>query len=461
MSRKEITLQIFHPILFSFLSLGLASGAAGTGWICIIPIVTTFSHILFISFGGVLPSPSKRILVLRLLFVSLVFFVALRIRSMTAVNLGFLPSQVVQIQGRVIYDSSITAKGNHMMKIMLSGCTTLAGDRASASGIVTVIGSQEQIISFATVVNLKGHFSEGLFIYDDINVLGRGLINSIREYLITNLQYRLAFDSDDASVLSTLLLFGRSDYAQSGIRSLAQNCGCSHILALSGMHLGIIATLSTRVFGKKVFGKAVSFILVFLFVFIAGPRPSLLRAALAFYLSSFQIDGRIFAVFLIQMILFPFSMVELGCCYGYVAVFAIVCLSPFIKGALFQFAGRLSGFLCASVSVLVLSAPIQILLTGKWYPAAIVASPVAGFLAACSMIMGMLQLAFGRIGILIWLNAHVYSALESVFTFFGTLPSAGWLGYLVLLVLIAMPIVALRIIRRILLKRCGSKILEV
>lgn len=461
MSRKEKILQPFQILLFSFLSLGLASGAAGTGWMCIVPIVTTFSQILFISFGGVLPSPSKRVLILWLVFVTSVFFVALRIRSMASVNLGFLPSQVVQIQGRVIYDSSITAKGNHMMKIMLRGCTTLAGDSASASGIVTVIGDRNQIISFATLVDLKGHFSDGLFIYDSINVMSRGWINRIREYLITRLQYRLAFDSDDASVLSTLLLLGRSDYAQSGIRSLAQNCGCSHILALSGMHLGIIATLSTRVFGKKAFGKAVSFILVFLFVFIAGPRPSLLRAALAFYLSSLQNDGRIFIVFLIQMILFPFSMVELGCCYGYVAVFAIVCLSPYIKASLFQFTGRLSGLFGASVSVLILSAPIQMFLTGRWYPVAIIAAPISGFLAACSMVIGMLLLAFGRIGFLVRLNSHVYSSLESVFTFFGTLPSAGWLGYLVLLVLIAMPFFALRIIRRILLKRCGSKVLEV
>ncbi|MBO6048668.1 MAG: hypothetical protein J6P33_02665, partial [Spirochaetales bacterium] len=134
----------------------------------------------------------------------------------------------------------------------------------------------------------------------------------------------------------------------------------------------------------------------------------------------------------------------------------IVCLSPYIKGALFQFTGRLSGFLCASISVLILSAPIQMFLTGRWYPGAIIAAPVAGFLAACSMIMGMLLLAFGRIGLLVRLNAHVYSALESVFTFFGTFPSSGWIGYLVLLVLTTLPFLALRLERRLLFKRCKS-----
>ena len=456
MSGKEISHTLTTPILFSFLSLGLVTSAAGTGWMSYVLIISSLSLTFCFSSGGVFSSPSKRLSVFRLLFLASVFFIALRIRAKCVVNLGFLPSQVFQIQGRVIYDSSITSNGNHLMKIMLRGCSTLAGDSCGASGIVTVVGNRREIISFGTVVHLQGRFSDGLFIYDKINVLGRGWINDIREYLITRLQYRLSFDSDDASVLSTMLLFGRSDYAKSAIRDLAQSCGCSHILALSGMHLGIIATLCTRVFGKKALGKAVSFLLVFLFVFIAGPRPSLLRAALAFYLSSFQMEGRIFAVFLLHMILFPFSMVELGCCYGYVAVFAIVCISPYIKASLYQFTGKLSGLFSASVSVLVLSAPVQMFLTGCWYPAAIIASPIAGFLAAISMVLGMLLLAFGRLDILVRLNVHVYSALESIFTFFATLPSSGWWGYLTLLSLVALPFVVLWIVHRCILKRCGN-----
>ena len=430
----------------------MVSDAVGTIWVSFVLLCMGLSLTILISSGGVFSSPSGKLLTFRFMFITFVFFVALRIRAMTNMSLCFLPSQVVHVRGRVIYDSSITSNGNHLMKIMLRSCGTLAGDSGSASGIVTVVGNKREIISFAAVVDLDGKFSDGLFIYDNINVIKRGWVNQVREYLITRLQYRLSFGSDDASVLSTLLLFGRSDYAQSEIRDLAQNCGCSHILALSGMHLGIIASLSTRVFGKKALGKIVSSLLVFLFVFIAGPRPSLLRAALAFYLASFHLEDRMFKVFILQMILFPFSMVELGCCYGYVAVFAIVYLSPYIKATLFQYAGKLSGLFSASIAVMVLSAPLQMMLSGKWYPAAIVASPVAGLLAATSMILGMLILAFGRIGILVNLNAWIYSALETVFTFFGTLPSSGWQGYVVLLALISAPFLVLRLVRRLMLK---------
>jgi hypothetical protein len=95
-------------------------------------------------------------------------------------------------------------------------------------------------------------------------------------------------------------------------------------------------------------------------------------------------------------------------------------------------------------------------LTGKWYPAAIIASPIAGFLAAISMVLGMLLLTFGRLDILVRLNVHVYSALESIFTFFATLPSSGWWGYLTLLSLVALPFVVLWIVHRCILKRCGN-----
>ncbi len=438
----------------SVLSLGLVNSTVGNAICTVAYPIALFVTAVAVA-GGAFTFPSRDFACALLLGLSLALFMFSRIRVMTSLSLCFEPQRIVSIEGRTVYDSSLTEKGNHMMKIMLSGCRSVCGDSGSASGLVTVIGDRVEIISSGTRVRLYGRFSDTLFVYERIQVIARGRVNDIREYLISLLEHRMAFLKDHPSTLSALLLFGRSDYGSSPIRELARNCGCSHILALSGMHLGILASMCRRLFGKRHLGICVSMAAVLAFVFIAGARPSLVRAALAFALPFVDTAFRPLAVFLLQMVLFPASMTELGCCYGYVAVSAIVCLSPYIKAMLFQWLGKASNLLSATLSVMVLSAPIQLLFDGKWHPAAIVASPVAAFLAACSMVLGLLLLAFGRMGFLVRLNGHVYQALEGMFSLFGAWPSAGWKGYALFVAALALALLVSAIVRKTMRSGCG------
>jgi hypothetical protein len=222
------------------------------------------------------------------------------------------------------------------------------------------------------------------------------------------------------------------------------------------MHLGIIAGTCRRLFGRKYLGRVVSSLMVALFVFVAGPRPSLVRAAIAFYLGFLDIRLRSLLVFLLQMVLFPVSMTEVGCCYGYAAVFAIVFLSPYIEALLFQWMGRLSKLFSATVSVMLLSAPIQMILSGRWYPAAIVASPVAGLLVAISMLLGLLLLLFGKLQPLLWLNDKVYLALENVFTYFGSWQPSKWKGYVVLICVLCSVVIVFASVRLLVRRRVES-----
>ena len=364
---------------------------------------------------------------------------AVMIRRRYSLNLCFEESAIASLEGRVVYDSSFTERGSHLMKISLYGCTAVTGDSGSAKGIVSVLGDTQAIISYGVKVHLEGRFSDGLFIYDSIQVLSRGWLNDLREYIISWLQIRLlGSNADNGSMLSCVLLLGRADNCTMAIKDRAVSCGCAHVLALSGMHLGILANLCKRFFGGRRLSSVVSYVVIAAFVFVAGPRPSLVRSALAFILAFLPSRARIIAVFLVQMVFFPATMVELGCCYGYVAVFGIVLLSPFLEAAMFQFAGRLSTFICASLSVLVLCIPVQMASTGHWSPGVIVVSPLASLLAALSMVMGLLLLAFGRRAFLLALNNHVFNAMDRVFSAFEDLPQAGWVGYGVLLLCVAL-----------------------
>ncbi len=387
----------------------------------------------------------------------LALLLSVLVRRFYSLNLCFDSSVVTSLEGRVVYDSSFTAKGGHLMRISLSSCTAVTGDRGMASGVVPALGDVRSIISSGVKVRLEGRFSEGLFIYDRIQVLSRSRINDIREYLVVWLQNRvLGVEADEPSILSCLLLMGRADNCSLQIRDKAISCGCAHVLALSGMHLGILAGLCRRLFGGGRVAKAVSYAVIAAFLFIAGPRPSLVRAALVFFLAFIPSRERIFVVFLVQMILFPATMVEIGCCYGYAAVFAIIFISPYLDSCLYQFLGRVSRLLSASVSVLVLCIPVQMASEGQWRPSVIIASPAAGALAAISMLMGLLLIAFGRVSLILGLNRIAFTAMDRLFDSLSAFPESGWLGYAVLLVSISSVFALLLLVRRLMSRKADE-----
>lgn len=422
-------------LLLSVLSFCLITCAAG----CILIIVHLFVvSISFLSACGTL-FPSARIR--QAAVVSFIGLAASALAFVTCRSLDpeicFPEAYITRIEGSVIYDSSFTKNGNHMMKIRLRRCITNTGDEGTASGVVTVVGNEVQIISAGVRVRLNGAFSDGLFIYDDIQVLERNTLNDIRENLISRLQRRvLGDDDDDASLLSSLLLLGRADGAKIGLQEKARQCGCAHVLALSGMHLGLLAGICMSLLRKGRLARVMACLAVSAFVFAAGPRASLIRAALSFFLFFIPLKERTVAVFCIHLILFPMTMGEPGCCYGYLAIFAIVSLSPYIRAVFFQYCGRLSSLVSASLAVLAFSTPVYILQNGFWCPAVIVASPLAGVLAGLSMSMGLLLLVFGRAAWILKANSLIFSCMDRLFDMLLDFPKAGWLGYGILILLL-------------------------
>ena len=454
MSAKTVDLKyLVFSVICSVLCAILALNAAGWSY-CSLLLV--FCSLLFVTFssGGIFLTPSKAHTGLILFAVCTLAFQAGVMRQSMQPNLGLPRERVCSIEGRVVYDSSFTQSGNHLMKISLKSCSAQHGDCGSARGVLTVLGRESQIISSGIRITLRGRFEGDLFVYDELQVTGRSFFNTFRERVIGFLQKRILSDNDEEpALLSCQLLLGRADEGKLRVAQKARLCGCSHVLALSGMHLGILISICTAIFGKGKTGKALSLIAVALFVMTAGPRPSLVRAALGCCLFFVGIRERMFLVMFIQILIFPQSFSEIGCCYGYAAVFAIIHLSPFIDAVLFQYIGRFSKLLSATLAALLFSAPIQILANGYWCPSAIPASPLAGLLAAFSMVLGLLELAVGKVPVLVKLNGLVYSLMENLFDTFGRWPKATWVGYAVFVCMFILILAANRIDRRIAIRR--------
>lgn len=168
-----------------------------------------------------------------------------------------------------------------------------------------------------------------------------GLASSFREHLIAKLK-EYPFGADELAVIQALLLGQRDDISESTYNNYA-NAGAIHILAVSGLHVGILlfifqfllSPLERFPKGKTLKLVAVVFLL-WAYAFIAGLSPSIVRAvtmfsfvAYALYLNRPTNAFNIIALSMWFILLIkPLFLFQVGFQMSYAAVFAIVWIYP-------------------------------------------------------------------------------------------------------------------------------------
>jgi len=111
------------------------------------------------------------------------------------------------------------------------------------------------------------------------------LINDVKESIKLHI-YRL-IKSENRYVVEALLL-GNKDKLSKDIQENFRNSGLAHLLAISGTHIAIISivinkTLKFLKFGKRTSG-IISISILFIYIFIAGKTPSVIRAVVSLIL---------------------------------------------------------------------------------------------------------------------------------------------------------------------------------
>lgn len=168
-----------------------------------------------------------------------------------------------------------------------------------------------------------------------------GLRNSIISKLDT-----ANFGVEELSIIQALLLGQRNDIAEDTYNNY-RNAGAVHILAVSGLHIGILLLLLQFLLrplellphGKKL-KLFVIVILLWAFAFLAGFSASIIRAvtmftfvAYAMYLNRPSNTFNILAlsIFFILLVVNPFLLFSVGFQMSYAAVFAIVWIYPLFQ----------------------------------------------------------------------------------------------------------------------------------
>jgi len=170
-------------------------------------------------------------------------------------------------------------------------------------------------------------------------------INQIRFGIITALE-RNKMDSEALSILKALLLGQRQDLEQTTIQEYSM-AGAIHILAISGLHIGIllfffktILNPISRFKNGKIIQLLLLISLLWLYAVVAGMSPSVVRAVTMFsfvgiglYLRRYTSIYNTLASSILLILLFkPNFLFDVGFQLSYSAVFAIVSIQPlFVK----------------------------------------------------------------------------------------------------------------------------------
>ncbi len=152
------------------------------------------------------------------------------------------------------------------------------------------------------------------------------------------------FKGDELAIINALLLGQRQDISKEIYNSYT-NAGAIHILAVSGLHVGIVLLLLNFVFKPVEYLKHGKFIKIILLLFslwsfaiIAGLSASVTRAVAMFSLVAIAINlkrkSNIYNTLAISMFLIllvkPMFLFDVGFQMSYLAVIAIVSIQPLI-----------------------------------------------------------------------------------------------------------------------------------
>ena len=160
----------------------------------------------------------------------------------------------------------------------------------------------------------------------------------------TKLLDRLSESGVDGSVYAVVAAMALGDKSQltKELKDTYAVSGASHILALSGLHLGIIFTLLSLLLSRRrwqVVSQVVIIICIWLFVFLVGMSASVVRSAVMFtvyallslgHRNQMSVNTLAFAAIL-MLLLNPMSLFDVGFQMSFMAVLAILLFYPFFE----------------------------------------------------------------------------------------------------------------------------------
>ena len=253
----------------------------------------------------------------------------------------------------------------------------MPGDRIFFKSRVRVPSNFSDSLSFdyTRYVALQGASGIVYLSSDDWHRVGEGALTlrdrmlHLRHLLLDKYAYA-SFDADVVGVLSALTLGDRRGLSDE-VRAAYRDAGAAHMLALSGLHVGIIYGVLVVVLGALLRRRSLrwlcellTLVALWCFALMVGLSASVVRAVamctlyvFARWVSADQGSPlHVLSLTALVMLLFrPLYLFDVGFQLSFVAMDSILCLYPYLKVLFGRYAhypglGYFVGLLCVSVA---------------------------------------------------------------------------------------------------------------
>ncbi|MFD2726931.1 ComEC/Rec2 family competence protein [Hyunsoonleella rubra] len=273
-----------------------------------------------------------------------------------------------------------------------------------------------------------------------------GIANSIRDFINLKLkQYN--FEPDELAIINALFLGQRQDISAE-VYSNYIDAGAVHILAVSGLHVGIILLILSwllkpleRLKRGKLFKASLLVFLLWCFAIIAGLSPSVTRAVTMFSVVAIGMNlnrpantYNTLAISMFIILLFkPLFIFEVGFQLSYLAVFSIVTIDPILyrlwrpkNWILDLYWHTLTVTLAAQLGIIPVSLYYFHQFPGVFFVSNLVIIPLLGLILGCGILViflatinalpNLLASTFGQI--IGWMNNFIgWVAQQDTFLF--------------------------------------------
>lgn len=336
--------------------------------------------------------------------------------SRTVTWFGLPESSVAGFSGVVNQDSIQIAPSTTLFEIRLISVRDLNGTEAKAYGKISVLARDSAPLSWGTRIRID--HGVRLTLGDDGNFFANadGRVVDVVGWTSSVLKFRhemrvslinevSGLNDDVASLLSALLL-GIRDNPASRDLSLFKASGCMHLLALSGMHLGILTAIVLIVlsrFMKKRTAFIISLFFILFYVFLVGIRSSLVRAAIMYIVAGLGAirDRRIASLDVLAFSFIALAAASPGAIDSMSFKLSFLALSGILTAGGF-FSRKLSGYippiiaipLSYSLGAQLFTAPLLLVSFGTIYPAGIAASVILTPLITVFIWIGLIFIVF-------------------------------------------------------------------